>query len=157
MSILILENKKNSMRNRNYRLLNRVAIAIGLFMAVAGCERDLSDEATLATFPTQPDIFTDNPIGLTDEFFVSFDPADGANVDAFDVDNSVAYEGTSSIRLDVPAANDPNGTFVGGIFLDRGEGRNLTGYDALTFWAKASTTGNLNQVGFGNDFEDSRI
>jgi hypothetical protein len=29
-------------------------------------------------------------LGLTDQFFVSFDPATGANVDAFDVDNRVA-------------------------------------------------------------------
>jgi hypothetical protein len=144
------------MRNRNYIILNRAAIAIGLFIALAGCERDLSDEATFATFPTQPDIYTDNPIGLTDEFFISFDPSVGANTDAFDVDNSEAYEGSSSIRIDVPAANDPNGTFVGGIFLDRGAGRNLTGYDALTFWAKGSVTTTVGLVGFGTDFEENK-
>jgi len=124
-------------------------------LVTTSCEREISDAAVPATFPTTAEVFTDNPVGLTDEFFESIDPAEGANPEVFDVDDNEAYLGTSSIRIDVPAPNDPNGGFVGGIFKDRGEGRDLTGYDALTFWVRASRTATLDAVGFGFDFEEN--
>jgi len=143
---------------KNINLVKNKAIILFGFLIVFnfGCERDLTDQAVPATFPNTADIYTDNPVGLTDEFFISFDPAGGANTGAFDTDDNEAYEGTSSIRIDVPASNDPDGNFVGGIFRDRGEGRNLTGYDALTFWAKGSVTGTLSEVGFGTDFLEGK-
>ncbi|MAB47348.1 MAG: carbohydrate-binding protein [Flavobacteriaceae bacterium] len=122
-----------------------------------GCERDLPADAPLATFPNIADVFTDVPVNLTDEFFISFDPSGGANVNGFGTDENEAYQGTTSIRIDVPAANNPDGGFIGGIFRDRGEGRNLTQYDALTFWAKGSTTGTIGEVGFGADFLDDKF
>lgn len=130
--------------------------AIALAICFSSCERDVSDDAVLATFPTTPDIFTDAPVGLTDAFFESFDPAAGANTNGFGVDNDVAYFGNSSIRIDVPAPNDADGGFIGGIFRDRGAGRNLTGYDALTFWVKGSTTATVGLFGFGTDFIDNK-
>ena len=131
------------------------AIAGIVTTALVSCEREFSEDITLATFPTIPEVFTDNPVNLTDEFFISFDPADGANVYGFDTDND-AYKGTQAIKIDVPAPNDPNGGFIGGIFLDRGEGRNLTEYTALTFWARASTTATVGLFGFGTDFIDDK-
>lgn len=131
-------------------------LAIAFTLVFSGCEREISESAILASYPNTPDIFTDNPVGLTDEFFESFDPASGANPFGFGVDNNVAYAGRTSIRIDVPAPNDPNGGYIGGVFRDRGAGRNLTGYDALTFWAKASTTADLGTVGFGVDFGESK-
>ncbi len=126
---------------------------VGLIAAITvSCERGFSDEIELAKYPTTAEVFTDFPVGLTDQFFVSFDPASGANVYGFDVDNN-AYKGTSAIRIDVPAPTDPNGGYIGGIFLDRGNGRNLTEYDALTFWAKGSTTATVGLFGFGTDFQ----
>ncbi|GAB4156040.1 MAG: hypothetical protein Tsb0033_06140 [Winogradskyella sp.] len=119
------------------------------------CERGFSDDVDLATFPTNGDIYIDDPVGLTDEFFTSFDPATGANTNGFGTDNNEVYEGSSSIRIDVPAPNDPNGGYIGGIFKDRGEGRDLSGYDALTFWAKASTSATI-EVGFGSDFLEDK-
>jgi hypothetical protein len=145
------------MKNINYKT-GKTTILLGLLLIFnLGCERDLTDEAVLATFPTTAEIYTDNPVGLTDDFFISFDPAVGANPEAFGTDDNESYEGTSSIRIDVPGPNDPNGTFAGCIFRDRGEGRNLTGYDALTFWAKGSTTGVLGEVGFGVDFLENKF
>ena len=88
-------------------------------------------------------------------FFISFNPAEGANPNGFGTDDNVAYRGNSSIRIDVPGINDPNGTFIGGIFKDRGNGRNLTGFDALTFWVKGSTTATVGVFGFGTDFEQN--
>lgn len=129
---------------------------MSLIMLVAmSCERDVSDDAAPATFPTTAEVYTDAPVGLTDQFFDSFDPEGGANPEAFGTDDNEAYLGTSSIRIDVPQPNDPNGAFVGGIFKDRGEGRNLTGYDALTLWIKGSTTATVGTMGFGTDFETS--
>jgi len=124
----------------------------GLVIALTvSCERDISDDAIEATFPNTADIFTDIPVGLTDEFFISFDPNVGANTAGFGTDDNEAYVGTSSIRIDVPSPTDPDGNFIGGIFRDRGAGRDLSGYDALTFWAKGTLTGTI-QVGFGTDF-----
>ncbi|MEM0542620.1 glycosyl hydrolase family 16 [Flavobacterium sp. j3] len=124
---------------------------VGLVFCFTSCEREVSDDAVLASFPKTAEIFTDAPIGLTDGFFESFDPATGANTSGFNTDSNTAYEGSTSIRIDVPAPNDPNGGYIGGIFRDRGEGRNLTSYDALTFWAKGSTTATF-ETGFGIDF-----
>ncbi|TBN04026.1 carbohydrate-binding protein [Hyunsoonleella flava] len=126
---------------------------IGLmYVVMTSCDREVSEDFELATFPNNPEIFTDNPVGLTDEFFESFDPATGANTEAFGVDVNESYAGTTSIRIDVPSITDPNGAYVGGIFRDRGEGRDLTGYDVLTFWAKGSITTSIDVVGFGTDF-----
>ncbi len=127
-----------------------------LFAVLISCERGFSDDIDLATFPNTAEIFTDTPVGLTDAFFISFDPAGGANTSGFGTDTNEAYEGSTSIRIDVPAPNDPEGGFIGGIFKDRGEGRDLTGYDALTFWAKGSTTATVGLFGFGTDFIDNK-
>ena len=128
-----------------------------IILMTISCERDVSDDAVPATFPTTPEVYTDAPVSLTDQFFNSFDPNAGANAEAFGTDDNVAFLGSSSIRLDIPAPNDPNGGFIGGIFKDRGEGRNLTSYDALTFWVKASRTAVFDEVGFGTDFEQDKF
>lgn len=135
-----------------------VLIVLTLLVVATSCERDPSDEVVFATFPNTPDVFTDDPVGLTDEFFESFAPSEGYNTDdTFDVVSDVAFEGSSSIRIDVPSSDNPNGFLAGGIFRDRGDGRDLTGYDALTFWAKASTTATLASVGFGADFVEDKF
>lgn len=128
---------------------------IALAFCFSSCEREVSDDAVLASYPKVGDIFTDAPVGLTDAFFESFDPATGANTNGFGTDNNTAYAGNTSIRIDVPASNDPNGGYIGGIFRDRGAGRNLTGFDALTFWAKGSTTATF-EAGFGLDFAENK-
>ncbi|SEP84054.1 hypothetical protein SAMN05421824_0455 [Hyunsoonleella jejuensis] len=140
------------MKNIKFTYFKYTFLLTCTMVLVLSCERELSDEATFAKFPTAGDIFIDAPVGLTDQFFRSFDPAAGANTDGFGVDNNTFYKGTSAIRIDVPASNDPNGNFIGGIFEDRGAGRNLTGYDALTFWAQGTTSGTV-EVGFGTDFD----
>jgi hypothetical protein len=146
-----LENNYKMIKNKitYFKYLGLVLLS---GMMVTSCERDVSSVAVPATFPTTGEIYTDNPVGLTDEFFISIDPAEGANPEAFGTDDNEAYLGESSIRIDVPAPSDPNGNFVGGVFRDRGEGRDLTGYDALTFWARGSVNGTLGEVGFGFTF-----
>ena len=151
MYTLTSENKIHEMKTVKY-IQSKIAFPLALLvLTLVGCERDLSDDVVMATFPTTADIFIDAPVGLTDEFFISFDPAVGANTTGFGTDENEFFEGSSSIRIDVPSPSDPDGNFIGGIFRDRGEGRDLSGYDALTFWAKGTLTGTI-LVGFGTDF-----
>jgi hypothetical protein len=141
---------------KNIKLKYCKIALLALMIVGVSCERGLSDDIKIATFPTNGDIYTDDPVGLTDEFFISFDPATGANTEGFGTDSNEAFEGASSIRIDVPTPSDPNGGYIGGIFKDRGAGRDLSGYDALTFWAKGSTTATVGTFGFGTDFESNK-
>ena len=115
------------MKNIKFTYFKYTFILVCTMALVLSCERELSDDTSFATFPTTAEIFIDAPVGLTDQFFRSFDPAEGANTSGFGVDNNTVYKGTTSIRIDVPASNDPEGNFIGGVFEDRGAGRNLTG------------------------------
>jgi hypothetical protein len=60
------------------------------------------------------------------------------------------------MRFDVPNFGDPSGAFAGAIFPDYG-GRDLSGYDALTFWAKATKAATINEIGFGNNFGENKF
>ena len=142
--------------NRYINLRSTLILSLGIAL-FSSCEREFTDDVEFETFSTNGDIFTDAPVGLTDEFFDSFDPNAGANPEGFGTDDNVAFQGQSSIRIDVPAPDDPDGGFIGGIFLDRGEGRNLTGFDALTFYTKGSTTATIGEIGFGTDFEENKF
>ena len=83
------------MKNRKY--INFCSVAIFSFgMAIlSSCEREFSDDVEFETFSTNGDIFTDSPVGITDEFFESFDPAVGANPNGFGTDDDVAFQGQS--------------------------------------------------------------
>jgi hypothetical protein len=115
-----------------------------LFFAITGCERELSDEAVFAEFPANGDVFTDAFSAGLDYFpFVG----EGADPEAFSVVTDEVFEGNAAMRFDVPSFG--NG-FVGATFNTTVK-RNLTGFDALTFYAKASQAATLNDVGFGID------
>jgi hypothetical protein len=138
-----------TMRNKKYKNILVVLIVGVIATIVTSCERTASDEALPATFSTTAEIFTDNFVGLGTDFYF---PYLGAKPDVFSVDTDEAYDSEASIRIDVPNANDPTGNFAGAIFRVDGSGRNLTGFDALTFWAKASQAVTVNEFGFGQDF-----
>ncbi len=123
-------------------------LASALLVVPFGCTRELSDEAVLPTFPTTAEIFTDNFIGLGSNFYFPF--AD-AKPDVFSVDMNEGYLSDASIRIDVPNDTDPSGTYAGAIFRAEGS-RDLSGYDALTFYVKSSTGVKLGDVGFGIDY-----
>ena len=78
-----------------------------------------------------------------------------SKVDAFEVDTDIAYKGEASMRFAVPDLNDPSGAYAGGVYLTA-VGRNLSGFDALTFWARASQSATINSIGFGNDLGESK-
>lgn len=129
----------------------RLTLLLGfIFVFSSGCERELSDEIEFATFPNNAEVYIDGFSGGLQYF-----PFEGSKFDAFSVDTGVKYSGTNSMRLDVPNVGDPNGAYAGAIFPDA-TGRNLTTYDALTFWAIATQAGTINEIGFGNDFGENK-
>ncbi|HPT31200.1 MAG TPA: hypothetical protein PLW67_05135 [Prolixibacteraceae bacterium] len=135
------------MKERKY--IYSATVLIALLLVAAGCERNV-DELELATYPVTPEVFID---GFSSGLYYS---AYGTSkVTAFSVDNEVKYKGTSSMKFEVPDADDPNGSYVGGVF-GTNPGRDLSGYNVLTFWAKASQPATLNEVGFGNDMGESK-
>ncbi|TNF39731.1 MAG: hypothetical protein EP313_05635, partial [Bacteroidetes bacterium] len=106
---------------------------IALFMAImlvwsVSCTRDF-DELELAKFPSTPEVFIDGfSAGLN---YAAFG---GSKVTAFDVDNEVRYSGSSSMKIEIPDAGDPQGAYAGGVYFTS-MARDLSSYDALTFWA----------------------
>lgn len=136
------------------RFINNLitSVLLGLVaIVISSCERGLSDDVDFASFSSNPEVFIDGFSGGLEYF-----PFAGSKLNAFSVDAEVQYAGSASMRFDVPNVGDPTGTFAGAIFPDNG-GRNLTGYDALTFWAKASQGATINQIGFGNDFGENQF
>jgi hypothetical protein len=129
----------------------RIALFGFLAFILSNCERNLSDDAVFAKFSSHPFIFIDGFSGG-----LEYRPFAGSKLDAFSVDTEVKYAGSASMRFDVPNVGDPAGAFAGAIFPDYGN-RDLTGYDALTFWAKASQGATINEIGFGNDFGENKF
>lgn len=126
-----------------------ILLAISSLAIITACERTPSDDAVLPTFPTTAEVFTDDFIGMGSDFYFPF--AD-AKPDVFSVDQTEGFESFSSIRIDVPNATDPGGSYAGAIFRVEGAGRNLTGYNALTFYVKASQGVSLGSAGLGIDY-----
>lgn len=116
-----------------------------IILITPACERAVSDLQE-PEFPTSPNVFIDGFSGGLE--YAAFG---GSIVTAFQVDSDVTYENSSlSMRFEVPDVNDPRGSYVGGTFFTSGA-RDLTGYNALTFYAKATESFPMDIVGFGND------
>ena len=140
----------NNMKTINHKL--SLLALVGLVSALfSGCERGLSDRVKEATYPKNPDVFIDGFSGGLQYF-----PFGGSKLTAFTVDTQTKYAGSAAMRFDVPNVGDPEGAYAGAIFPDMG-GRDLTGYDALTFWAKATQAATINEIGFGNSFGENKF
>ena len=82
---------------------------------------------------------------------VSYQAFAGSKYDALSIDGTTAHAGQASLKVTVPSATATSGgTYAGGAFV-AGDARNLTGYDALSVWAKASRAATLDVAGLGND------
>ncbi|GAB2502522.1 hypothetical protein GCM10027164_38420 [Algoriphagus taiwanensis] len=121
-----------------------------LIFGTIGCVREEFEDLPLARYSRTADIFTDNFVGLGTDFYF---PYQGAKPDVFSVDENERFKGTSSIRIDVPDADDPGGNFAGAIFRIDGAGRDLQDYNALTFYARSSQAATISEIGFGQNFE----
>lgn len=127
------------MKTKKY-IHSKIIFLLGLILTTASCERGLSDEAEFATYPTTGEVFIDGFVGGLDYF-----PFEGAVADAFTVEENETYLGTASMRFDIPMF----GVGYGGATFQSLAPRDLRGYDALTFWAKASQGADINEIGFG--------
>ncbi len=129
-------------KNRKTQLL--ISTALILVFALSGCTRDLTGLMP-APFPSEPEVFLDEfGHGIIYQAFLN------TKLDALGIDAIETYEGDRSLSFIVPNADDPSGWFAGGA-LTHPIGRDLTEYDALTFWTKASMPAEVGVFGFGND------
>jgi len=136
---------------KNIVMKLNILFLFGLVLVLSNCTRDLSEEAKPATFPANGDVYIDGfSPGL------EYLPFGDSYFEAFSVDEQTVYEGESAMRFDVPNVGDPDGAYAGAIFPDYG-GRDLSGFDALTFWAKASKAATINEIGFGKDFGENKF
>ncbi|MEM6800976.1 MAG: carbohydrate binding domain-containing protein [Bacteroidota bacterium] len=133
--------------NRKYNYLNWITALS--FILLTSCARDI-DELKPASFPKTPEVFIDGFSGG-----LKYAAFGGSKVTAFDVDTEVAYDGQASMKFAVPDQGDPAGAYAGGVFFTD-VGRDLSGYDALTFWVRASKSANIDLLGFGNDLGEER-
>ena len=120
------------------------AVVAVLTVLTAGCLQSPS--------PTSSEVFVGR---YADNMsFQPFRNTSAANVSA---DATVCYpdttsfcpDGGASVRVTVPGPGDPANAFAGGAFV-AGIPRNLSGFDAVTFWAKASRPAPW-IVGLGSD------
>lgn len=124
-------------------IYSKIILCVGLiFITANSCERGLSDEVEFATNSSIGDVFIDGFVGGLDYF-----PFTGSFVEAFSVDTNEKYLGSASMRFDIPQF----GVNYGGATFPSLAPRDLSGYDALTFWAKASQGADINEIGFGID------
>ncbi len=126
-------------------------ICTGILIGFTACERPLSDDVEFATYASNGDVFLD---GFTAG--LNYFPFEGSKLDAFTVDSEVSYDGEASMRIDVPNFGDPGGAYAGAVFPTDSP-RDLSGYDALTFWAKATKAATINEIGFGNNFGENKF
>lgn len=136
--------------NLAIRFLKLLPVGI-ITVLLLGCEREM-DDLKPVSYPANPYVFIDGfSAGLNYAAFGGSVPT------AFDVDKKVTWNNSAaSMRFDVPNADDPRGLYAGGVFYTE-SGRDLSGFNVLTFYAKATQSAVLNVVGFGNDLGASKF
>lgn len=133
-------------------IYSKITFFLGLILLTTiSCERELSNDAVLATFNSNGEVYIDGFSGGLEYY-----PYSDSKHEAFSVDTEVKYAGSSAMRFDVPNVGDPNGAYAGAIFRDENGGRDLSGFDALTFWAKSTKAAIINDIGFGQDFGENK-
>jgi hypothetical protein len=121
-------------------LIQATVLLALILLVTAGCSRDTG---TLQPAPPITD-----PVVFDDDFGskVDFQAFMGSYLYALTIDAQEKHDGVASLKVTVP----PPGAYAGGAFTT-GALRDLSGYNALTFWAKASEPATLNVTGLGND------
>jgi hypothetical protein len=141
------------MKDLNLTIMTRSLYAgLLVIFLMAGCERSV-DGLSEPSLSNNPDIFIDGfSSGL--EYFPYDDGF--AKLDAFQVDTDETFNNSAaSMRIDVPNPESRDGSYAGATFVDLNGGRDVTEYDAITFYAKATKAATINSIGFGQDLEDS--
>jgi hypothetical protein len=122
------------------------ALAFLAVFAIVGCS---DDDGPIA--PDLPDVPTEGAVFL-DDFAqgVDFQAFADSKFDAVQIDPSQPLRGSAALKVTVPGPGDASGLFAGGAFT-ADAAWNLSGYDVLTFWARADRNATLNVAGLGND------
>lgn len=124
------------------RTRNALVLAAFVALTASACRDD--SPTGLAGTPRDGRVFIDNFIAS------DFQAFGGSKLDAVQLDTETKYRGSASLRVTIPAPGDPTGGYAGGAFVASAP-RDLTDYDALTFYARASVAATLNVAGIGND------
>uniref|UniRef100_A0A832MNE2 CBM11 domain-containing protein n=1 Tax=Eiseniibacteriota bacterium TaxID=2212470 RepID=A0A832MNE2_UNCEI len=122
------------------KTLQRVALVALTCAGLAGCGRD---SGVLEPWPLD-----DDPVVFADAFTgrVEFQAFGNSKLDALGTDAAEQYLGAGCLRVTVPGP----GAYAGGAFV-ASRARDLSGYNALTFYVKASRAVTVDVVGLGND------
>lgn len=137
------------MKNKNiYRIGACAALALMPFFA--SCEREIDIDPenpdNLATAPKMDEVFIDG-------FSAGLGFQAWGNPTNFSVDNDIKHSGSASMCISVPDPDDVEGNWAGGVFYVE-NGRDLSDFNCLTFYAKASV-GAAIEVGIGNYGDDA--
>ena len=125
-------------------------VAMSLLMAIAGCSDRNPTSLDVARAPVDPLVFDDD--FSEDVYFQPFFETFYAAVekDSVFAFNGFAPDGARSVKITVPPVGSALGPYAGGVFTSGGS-RDLTDFNALTFYARADHDINLDVAGFGND------
>lgn len=135
-----------TMKTRNPKMFCGVVSLLLIFL-LTGCDDRAVDGLSAPGYPQEGQVFMDD--FESDMIYSAFG---GSDVRAFQVDYATTYNNSrASMRYEVPDANSPQGAYAGGAYMSR-TGRDLSGFNALTFYIKATQPATIDVLGFGNDF-----
>lgn len=133
------------MNNKNiYRSVALLTLALTPF--ISSCEREI-DTDVLASSPRIAEVYIDG-------FSAGLEFQAWGNPTNLGTDNETKYSGASALRVNVPEPSNLLGNWAGGTFYTN-SGRDLSSFNCLTFYAKASTAASI-EVGLGNYGDDSQ-
>jgi hypothetical protein len=137
--IVILRRYDVNLNNRNrIRLLAALVLPIFLSLTLSGCsDRDFND-LTEATSEADPDVFID-AFGAD----LDFSAFEYSYYEALTIEDTGGYNDTPTIKITIP-----EGDWAGGSFWTHSP-RDLSTFNALTFYAKATQSLNLGECGIG--------
>lgn len=106
--------------------------------------------ATLTACFDEPGVDT-SPVVFEDDLRgVGFQAFANSRLDALSRDTTEKHSGVASLRIDVPQPGSGSGGYAGGAFVAE-SARDLSGFNALVLWAKASQAVKVDVFGLGND------
>ncbi|MCP4144478.1 MAG: hypothetical protein GY752_04245 [bacterium] len=134
-----------NLSNRNrISLLAALVLPIFLSLTLSGCsERDFN-ELTEATAVADPDVFID-AFGVD----LDYSAFEYSYYDALTLEDTGGYNDTPTIKITIPEAN-----WAGGSFWTHNP-RDLSTFNALTFYAKATQSMELGECGIGIPIVDN--
>ena len=130
------------MKTKNSNLMLKALFVGGLLSLTTACKVEDEDLLGEANNPTTAEVFIDGFSSTLD-----YHPYANAVATAFEVDNEVTHNNSAaSMRFDIP-----NSGYFGGAF-QTSVPRNLSGYNVLTFWAKATEANSITSISLGENW-----